>query len=283
MPPVFGNAASATGSGWATPASDYNFNAPQLDITFGKNTGSGTFNSALQTTGNALGKALTSASGTSFNIGNGGGGYLTGSQVAPEITGSTGFSIGKAPDLNSKYNFTRAAQPTSDLVSADYGINSAGPVASQLNSVTKSVTTDSDFYNQILANQKMALQNQASNNNWNHWLGAGQLALGAFAGIGQYLNGKNYLKLARDQLAQQQAQFDETYNNQLKEYNTALADRLRARAAFETGDSTAYNDEITANSMQRGQTGNSSSDYLNYKRSSNADNPYNKDTKKETN
>lgn len=126
------------------------------------------------------------------------------------------------------------------------------------------------------------LNNKSYNDTFSNWLGAGQLALSAFSGIGSYINGKNYLKLAKDQLAQQQNQFNETYNNQLKEYNTALADRLRARAAFETGDSTAYNDEITANSMQRGQTGNSSSDYLNYKRSSNADNPYNKDTKKET-
>ena len=268
---------SATEANWASPVSGTQ--VPQLNVNFGS--GMGSMNSALQTTGNALSKAITSNSGTSLNIGNGGFNLYSNSGSSG-ITGSTGYGIGKAPDLNSTYNFTRASQPTSALVSSDYGLNAAGPVASQLNNVTNSVTTDSDFYNQILANQKMALQNQASNNNWNHWLGAGQLALGAFAGIGSYLNGKNYLKLARDQLAQQQNQFNETYNNQLKEYNTALADRLRARDAFETGDSTAYNDEITANSMQRGQTGNSSSDYLNYKRSSNADNPYNKDTKKET-
>ena len=165
------------------------------------------------------------------------------------------------------------ANPVSKI--ASWGNNAA-------NAVSTGIANANDPMQQLLANQKLAIQNQGYNQQFSNWLGAGQLALGAFSGIGSYINGKNYLKLARDQLAQQQNQFNETYNNQLKEYNTALADRLRARAAFETGDSTAYNDEITANSMQRGQTGNSSSDYLNYKRSANADNPYNKDTKKET-
>lgn len=267
---------SATEANWASPVSGTQ--VPQLNVNFGS--GMGSMNSALQTTGNALGKALTSGSGTSFNIGNGGF-NLYGNSGSSGIVGSTGYGVGST-SLTQPYNFTRAAQATDPLVSNSIGLNSAGSVTSQLNNVTNSVGPNADFWNQIAANDKLALQNQASNNNWNHWLGAGQLALGAFSGIGSYINGKNYLKLAKDQLAQQQNQFNETYNNQLKEYNTALADRLRARAAFETGDSTAYNDEITANSMQRGQTGNSSSDYLNYKRSSNADNPYNKDTKKET-
>ncbi len=96
------------------------------------------------------------------------------------------------------------------------------------------------------------------------------IGLDAFNGWQNYRLGKAYLNQAKDNLAFQKAQFNETYNNALKQYNTGLADRIRARAAFETGNSHAYDDEITANSMQRGQSGQAGSDYLNYKRSANA-------------
>ena len=96
------------------------------------------------------------------------------------------------------------------------------------------------------------------------------LGLNAYSSWQNYKLGKDYLNQAKENLAFEKSKFNETYNNALKQYNTALADRLRARAAFETGNSNAYNDEIAANSMQRGQTGNAGSDYLNYKRSANA-------------
>lgn len=99
--------------------------------------------------------------------------------------------------------------------------------------------------------------------------GAG-IGLNAINGFLGYKMGKEYLNQARENLAFEKSKFNETYNNALKQYNTSLADRLRARAAFETGNSNAYNDEIAANSMQRGQTGQAGSDYLNYKRSANA-------------
>lgn len=101
------------------------------------------------------------------------------------------------------------------------------------------------------------------------------LGLNGFSGILGYLNGRKQLELARQNLSQQQDMFNETFNNALKQYNTALADRIRARAGFETGDTTAYNDEITANSAARGYTGNAPGSYLNYQRSAAADNPYN--------
>lgn len=129
-------------------------------------------------------------------------------------------------------------------------------------------------------NKQNGLNGNTSQTPWSDYLGAFGLGLSALSGIGNYLNGKKYLALARENMQNQMNIWNETYNNQLKQYNTALADRLRARAAFETGDSTAYNEEITNNSMSRGHTTAASSDYLNYKRSSNADNPY---SKKETN
>lgn len=99
--------------------------------------------------------------------------------------------------------------------------------------------------------------------------GAG-IGLNAINGFLGYKMGKEYLNQARENLAFEKSKFNETYNNALKQYNTSLADRLRARAAFETGNSHAYDDEVAANSMQRGQTGQAGADYLNYKRSANA-------------
>lgn len=91
------------------------------------------------------------------------------------------------------------------------------------------------------------------------------VGMNLFNGIQGYRMGKQYLNMAKDNLAFQKDQFNETYNNSLRQYNAGLADRLRARAAFETGDSNAYNDEISANSLQRGMNGD-----LAYKRSENA-------------
>lgn len=194
------------------------------------------------------------------------------------ITGSTGYGIGNA--LNSWNNARTGNNISSDAtVSNNYGLmgGNSTSYADILNQFSNS-PSDS-FWDGYLANQKQALDQQATQNTWNNWLGVGSLAL---SGLGQwmnYSNAKKQLAFNKQALAQQQANWNETYNNKLKQYNTELADRLRARAAFETGDSTAYNDEIEANSARRGETGNSSSSYLNYKRSSNADNPYDKDTK----
>lgn len=159
----------------------------------------------------------------------------------------------------------------------------AQTLTNALNNFSQLSQMPASAWQQYLNLQQQGLNQQASNNTWNNWLGIGSLAL---SGLGQwmnYSNAKKQLAFNKQALAQQQANWDETYNNKLKQYNTELADRLRARAAFETGDSTAYDDEITANSARRGETGNSSSSYLNYSRSSNANNPYNKDTDKDTN
>lgn len=96
------------------------------------------------------------------------------------------------------------------------------------------------------------------------------LGMNLFNGFNSYRQGKEYLNLARDNLNFQQNLTNESYNNVLKQWNARQADVLRQRAAFETGNSNAYNDEIAANAMQRGQTGQAGSDYLNYQRSANA-------------
>ena len=162
------------------------------------------------------------------------------------ITGSTGYGIGNAINLSN---------PVTDTSS----------FASWMKSLQ---SNPADSENNVASN--VYDQGFLGSNSMKNVLGAVGLGLGALSGIGSYLNGKKYMSMLKDQMAQQNAQFNETYNNKLKEYNTALADRLRARAAFETGNSSAYNDEITNNSLSRGQTGNANSSYLNYKRSENA-------------
>ncbi len=172
-----------------------------------------------------------------------------------------GFN-GSISNTNSNYGFngslTNIGNGFSDI-SDPYGIDKMVQVAQ----THAPAAEDSSFLSGLKATDVLA--------------GIGQ-ALNAFSGIGSYLNGRSQIKLAKQALNDQRNQFNESYNNILKQYNTGLADRLRARAAFETGDSTAYNDEIAANSMRRGETGNSNASYLNYQRTANADNPYKKET-----
>ena len=270
-----------TNDGWAV--------IPDVGENFTKTIANSSSNSIagnLTNVGNAVNNVIKGATnfslGTASNPLNSGiSDYLKSNSSG--ITGSTGYGIGNI--FNSWNNSRTGNNISSDAtVSNNYGIignNSTTPYADILNQFSNN-PSDS-FWDGYLANQKQALDQQATQNTWNNWLGIGSLAL---SGLGQWLNysnAKKQLAFNKQALAQQQANWNETYNNKLKQYNTELADRLRARAAFETGDSTAYDDEITANSARRGETGNSSSSYLNYSRSSNANNPYNKDTDKDTN
>lgn len=197
------------------------------------------------------------------------------------ITGSTGYGIGNAVNLSNPTMVNALAMPTSGIANtAVNALNKLGAAKSAFMSANPATGTSSfASWMRSLQSKLGSGNNVASNaydqgflgsNAMGNVLGAVGLGLGALSGIGSYLNGKKYMSMLKDQMAQQNAQFNETYNNKLKEYNTALADRLRARAAFETGNSSAYNDEITNNSLSRGQTGNANSSYLNYKRSENA-------------
>lgn len=197
------------------------------------------------------------------------------------ITGSTGYGIGNAVNLSNPTMVNALSMPTSGIANtASNALNKLGAAKSAFMSANPTTGTSSfASWMRSLQSKLGSGNNVASNaydqgflgsNAMGNVLGAVGLGLGALSGIGSYLNGKKYMSMLKDQMAQQNAQFNETYNNKLKEYNTSLADRLRARAAFETGNSSAYNDEITNNSLSRGQTGNANSSYLNYKRSENA-------------
>ena len=65
--------------------------------------------------------------------------------------------------------------------------------------------------------------------------GWGNLALGALLGIGGAYMGMKQYGLAKDALAQSQAQFDKNYNAQRQSTNTQLEDRQRARVAATDG------------------------------------------------
>lgn len=195
------------------------------------------------------------------------------------ITGSSGYGIGNAINLSNPTmvkalsipsNGMNIASTGSGLANAKSAFMAANPATGSSNyaSWMKSLQSKLGSGNNVTGNAYD--QGFLGSNAMGNVLGAVGLGLGALSGIGSYLNGKKYMSMLKDQMAQQNAQFNETYNNKLKEYNTSLADRLRARAAFETGNSSAYNDEITNNSLSRGQTGNADSSYLNYKRSENA-------------
>ena len=193
------------------------------------------------------------------------------------ITGSTGYGIGNAINLSSPTLTNSLSLPTSGLANT---LNNYGAAKSAFLANNSAGSGSVAQWMKNMASKYGANGMTGSTNPYNdgflgsnamgNVLGAVGLGLGALSGIGSYLNGKKYMSMLKDQMAQQNAQFNETYNNKLKEYNTSLADRLRARAAFETGNSSAYNDEITNNSLSRGQTGNANSSYLNYKRSENA-------------
>ena len=193
------------------------------------------------------------------------------------ITGSTGYGIGNAVNLSSPTLTNSLSLPTSGLANT---LNNYGAAKSAFLANNSAGSGSVAQWMKNMASKYGANGMTGSTNPYNdgflgsnamgNVLGAVGLGLGALSGIGSYLNGKKYMSMLKDQMAQQNAQFNETYNNKLKEYNTSLADRLRARAAFETGNSSAYNDEITNNSLSRGQTGNANSSYLNYKRSENA-------------
>lgn len=65
--------------------------------------------------------------------------------------------------------------------------------------------------------------------------GWGNLALGALSGLGGAFMGMKQYGLAKDALAQSQAQFNQNYAAQRQNINTQLEDRQRARVAATAG------------------------------------------------
>ena len=175
-------------------------------------------------------------------------------------------------NVPSAINNLSQANPVAKI--ASWGNNAANAtqnVANQWNQLTNLGFTSGQIQ-QLLNNQTQQIQNQSYNQTFSNWLNLGQLGAGLLSGLGSYFNGKSYLNLAKNQLAQQQSQFNETYNNALKKENAADSALISNRALYKTGDSHAYDDEIAANAYSRGHTGTDSSEdsYLGYKRSANA-------------
>jgi len=187
-------------------------------------------------------------------------------QAMPTIATNNGSSVGlKIPaDFNGSFgSYRQDLDGFSDLVqSGKLTPNDTGTGFNIADSINKGNDWDKGFF---------------GSNMYSNLLGTGGLILGGINSINAIKNANKQIAMARDALNFQKSLANETMNANFKQYNTALADRLRARAAFETGDSTAYDDEIAANSFRRGETGNAGSGYLNYQRSANANNPYRKE------
>jgi hypothetical protein len=82
-------------------------------------------------------------------------------------------------------------------------------------------------------------------------IGTGQLALGGLAALGNLWGASKAQGLAEDQFDFTKKITNTNLNNQIKSYNTALADRIRSRTATEGGsqqDAEAY---LQKNSLSR--------------------------------
>lgn len=85
---------------------------------------------------------------------------------------------------------------------------------------------------------------------WGKSLGIGVQGLQALAGLWTAYNGTQSLKLAKSAYNTQKDLAYKNLGNSIKSYNTALSDRLRSRAAMETGNKNAYDDQIEENKLK---------------------------------
>jgi len=74
--------------------------------------------------------------------------------------------------------------------------------------------------------------------------------LGGFGGLQQNKMAKKQLNLARDQFAFQKDFANRNYANELSAFNTAMEDRINARAAQEGRDQTYVNDYLSRNQLR---------------------------------
>ena len=86
--------------------------------------------------------------------------------------------------------------------------------------------------------------------NWGNVMGIGVQGLQALAGLWTAYNGTQSLKLAKQAFNTQKDLAYKNLGNSIKSYNTALSDRLKARAAMETGNKNAYDDQIEENKLK---------------------------------
>lgn len=82
-------------------------------------------------------------------------------------------------------------------------------------------------------------------------LGTAQLALGGLSALGSIFGANQASKLAKDQFKFTKDVTNTNLNNQIKSYNTALEDRITARAAMQGNDSSYVSDYLAKNRLSR--------------------------------
>lgn len=82
-------------------------------------------------------------------------------------------------------------------------------------------------------------------------IGTGQLALGGLSSLAGIWGALNSNKLANQQFKFTKDTTNTNLNNQIKSYNTALEDRITARAATQGQDSAYVNDYLNKNRLTR--------------------------------
>lgn len=80
--------------------------------------------------------------------------------------------------------------------------------------------------------------------------GYGGLALGAVTGLGSLYLGMQQYNLAKETLANNKAQFERNFANQVKTTNTNLEDRQRARVASNSGAYQSVGDYMSTNGVK---------------------------------
>lgn len=74
-------------------------------------------------------------------------------------------------------------------------------------------------------------------------------AIQGLSALGNLWNAWQSNSLAKKQYNLAKEAYETNMSNSIKSYNTALTDRIRARAAMETGDSSAYDDYLEENKL----------------------------------
>lgn len=82
-------------------------------------------------------------------------------------------------------------------------------------------------------------------------VGTGQLALGGLQTLGNLYGSHQANKLAKDQFKFTKDVTNTNLTNQIQSYNTALADRSRARGAMEGQDQSSVEQYIDQNKLRR--------------------------------
>lgn len=147
--------------------------------------------------------------------------------------------LGGSNDDSSPLQFGQLGSTTegglSSLLGGAAGNNAAG--------------VDSNALNSLLQKQGGASNGLGAGLGMN--IGTGQLALGGLSSLAGIWGALNSNKLANQQFKFTKDTTNTNLNNQIKSYNTALEDRITARAATQGQDSAYVNDYLNKNRLTR--------------------------------